>query len=121
MVNEALIAAEELEKEGISLRVIDMHTIKPIDEEIIVKAASETKAIITAEEHSVIGGLARRGSGSCREEMSGKDGDGRYSGSLRSVRQTSGTDGRVSYYSGGYRKSGKGNAVAFPRKSGQVM
>ena len=57
MVNEALIAAEELEKEGISLRVIDMHTIKPIDEEIIVKAASETKAIITAEEHSVIGGL----------------------------------------------------------------
>ena len=50
-------AAEELEKEGISLRVIDMHTIKPIDEEIIVKAASETKAIITAEEHSVIGGL----------------------------------------------------------------
>lgn len=57
MVNEALIAAEKLEKEGISLRVIDMHTIKPIDEEIIVKAASETKAIITAEEHSVIGGL----------------------------------------------------------------
>ena len=57
MVNEAIIAAEALEKEGISLRVIDMHTIKPIDEEIIVKAAKEMKGIITAEEHSVIGGL----------------------------------------------------------------
>ena len=57
MVNEAQIAAEELEKEGISVRIIDMHTIKPIDEEIIIKAAQETKSIITAEEHSVIGGL----------------------------------------------------------------
>ena len=57
MVNEAVMAAEELEKEGISVRIIDMHTIKPIDEEIIMKAAAETKAIITAEEHSVIGGL----------------------------------------------------------------
>lgn len=57
MVNEALMAAEELGKDGISVRVIDMHTIKPLDEDIIVKAASETKAIITAEEHSVIGGL----------------------------------------------------------------
>lgn len=57
MVNEALIAAEALEKEGISLRVIDMHTIKPIDKEIIIKAAKETKGIVTAEEHTVIGGL----------------------------------------------------------------
>ena len=57
MVSEALAAAEELAGEGISVRVIDMHTIKPIDEDIIVKAATETKAIITAEEHSVIGGL----------------------------------------------------------------
>lgn len=57
MVNEALMAAEELEKDGIGVRVIDMHTIKPLDEDIIVKAASETKAVITAEEHSVIGGL----------------------------------------------------------------
>ena len=57
MVNEAMMAAEELEKEGISIRIIDMHTIKPIDEEIIIKAAQETKSIITAEEHSVIGGL----------------------------------------------------------------
>ncbi|MEL7655055.1 MAG: transketolase family protein [Bacillota bacterium] len=57
MVNEAMIAAETLEKEGISLRVIDIHTIKPIDKEIIIKAAKETKGIVTAEEHSVLGGL----------------------------------------------------------------
>ena len=57
MVNEALIAAENLKAEGISARVINMATIKPIDKEIIVKAASETGAIVTAEEHSIIGGL----------------------------------------------------------------
>ena len=58
MVNEAMIAAETLEKEdGLSVRVIDMHTIKPLDEEIIIKAAKETGKIITAEEHSIIGGL----------------------------------------------------------------
>lgn len=57
MVNEAVIAAEELAADGIDVRVIDIHTIKPIDEEIIIKAAQETKAIVTAEEHSVIGGL----------------------------------------------------------------
>ena len=57
MVNEALMAADQLAAEGIAARVIDMHTIKPLDEDIIVKAASETGAIVTAEEHSVIGGL----------------------------------------------------------------
>lgn len=57
MVNEAVIAAEALAGEGIDARVIDIHTIKPIDEDIIIKAAQETKAIVTAEEHSVIGGL----------------------------------------------------------------
>lgn len=57
MVNEAVIAAEVLAGEGIDARVIDIHTIKPIDEDIIIKAAQETKAIVTAEEHSVIGGL----------------------------------------------------------------
>ena len=57
MVNEALAAAEALASEGIGVRVIDMHTIKPIDKEIIIKAASETKGIITAEEHTVLGGL----------------------------------------------------------------
>lgn len=57
MVNEALQAAEILKGEGIDLRVIDMHTIKPLDEEIIIKAAKETKGIVTCEEHSIIGGL----------------------------------------------------------------
>lgn len=57
MVNEARMAAETLENEGISARVINIHTIKPIDKEIICKAARETGVIVTAEEHSIIGGL----------------------------------------------------------------
>lgn len=57
MVYEALKASEILETEGIKARVVNIHTIKPIDEEIIVKAAKETGAIVTAEEHSIIGGL----------------------------------------------------------------
>ncbi len=57
MVNEALIAAEELKAEGINARVINIHTIKPLDEEIILKAAKECGCIVTAEEHSIIGGL----------------------------------------------------------------
>lgn len=57
MVQEALKARKLLEEEGISARVIDMHTIKPIDREIILRAAKETGAIVTAEEHNVIGGL----------------------------------------------------------------
>ena len=57
MVNEALIAAETLANEGISVRVINMHTIKPLDEEIVLAAAKECCTIITAEEHSIIGGL----------------------------------------------------------------
>lgn len=57
MVYEALQASEMLQQEGIKTRVINIHTIKPIDEEIIVKAAKETGAIVTAEEHNVIGGL----------------------------------------------------------------
>lgn len=57
MVYEAVKAAETLEAEGIHARVINIHTIKPIDKEIIEKAAKETGVIVTAEEHSVIGGL----------------------------------------------------------------
>ncbi|HHZ02811.1 MAG TPA: transketolase family protein [Tissierellia bacterium] len=57
MVQQSLIAADMLKEEGISARVINIHTIKPIDREIIIKAAKETKAIVTAEEHSIIGGL----------------------------------------------------------------
>ncbi|MDD6991667.1 MAG: transketolase family protein [Oscillospiraceae bacterium] len=57
MVNEAMKAAETLAAEGINARVINIHTIKPLDKDIICKAACETGVIVTAEEHSVIGGL----------------------------------------------------------------
>ncbi len=57
MVSEALKAKEELEQKGINIRVVDIHTIKPIDKELIVKCAKETKRIITIEDHSIIGGL----------------------------------------------------------------
>jgi transketolase len=57
MTAQALAAADLLKKEGISARVVHIATIKPLDEELIVKAARETGAIVTAEEHSVIGGL----------------------------------------------------------------
>lgn len=57
MVGEARKAADMLAEKGISARVINMHTIKPIDKDIICKAAKETGVIVTAEEHSVIGGL----------------------------------------------------------------
>lgn len=57
MVNEAVEACEALKSEGINVRVVNMSTIKPIDRELIVAAAKETGAIITAEEHSIIGGL----------------------------------------------------------------
>lgn len=56
-VNESLIAAEKLSKEGINAKVINIHTIKPIDEDLIVKVAKECGKVVTVEEHSVIGGL----------------------------------------------------------------
>lgn len=56
-VGFALEAAESLAKDGIDARVINIHTIKPIDKDIIIKAAKETKKLFTVEEHSVIGGL----------------------------------------------------------------
>ena len=57
MVYEAIVAAEELAKEGISARVINMATIKPLDEEMVLAAAADCGKIITCEEHSIIGGL----------------------------------------------------------------
>jgi transketolase central region len=57
VVAEAIKAKEELENRGINIRVLDMHTIKPIDKEQIVKCAKETKRIITIEDHNIIGGL----------------------------------------------------------------
>ncbi len=57
LVWEALIAAEKLEKQGISAEVINIHTIKPLDEEAILKSVAKTGCIVTAEEHNVLGGL----------------------------------------------------------------
>ncbi|MGI6587228.1 MAG: transketolase family protein [Peptococcia bacterium] len=57
MVAESLQAAEELAEEGLTVRVINMATIKPLDQEAVLRAAKETGAIVTAEEHSIIGGL----------------------------------------------------------------
>lgn len=57
IVKDALEAVKELEAQGINARLINIHTIKPIDEDIIVKAAKETGRIVTVEEHNVVGGL----------------------------------------------------------------
>ena len=56
-VSEALKAQEQLKQKGIEVRVVDVHTIKPIDKEIIIKCAKETKKLISIEDHNVIGGL----------------------------------------------------------------
>ena len=56
-VSETLAAAEKLAEDGIDAKVINIHTIKPLDEELVVKAAKETGKVVTVEEHSVIGGL----------------------------------------------------------------
>ena len=57
VVPEAIKAKEELEKQGINIRVVDIHTIKPIDKEIIIKCAKETKKLVSIEDHNIIGGL----------------------------------------------------------------
>lgn len=56
-MNSALEAAEKLAEDGIQAKVINIHTIKPLDEELVVAAAKETGKVVTVEEHSVIGGL----------------------------------------------------------------
>ena len=63
LVWEALIAAEALEAKGISAEVINIHTIKPLDEEAILKSVAKTKCIVTAEEHNILGGLGESISG----------------------------------------------------------
>jgi transketolase len=60
LVAQAILASEALEAEGISARVLDMHTVKPLDRDAIARAAGETKAIVVAEEHLVDGGLGVR-------------------------------------------------------------
>ena len=71
LVHNAIEAANELEKQGISVRVVDMYSIKPIDRELIVKCAKETGAIVTAEEHNIFGGL-----GSAVSEVLAQEGIG---------------------------------------------
>ena len=56
-VSEAIKAQEELEKQGIHIRVVDVHTIKPIDKDMIIKCAKETAKLVSVEDHSIIGGL----------------------------------------------------------------
>lgn len=57
MVDQAVDAAEKLSKQGVSTRVVDMHTIKPLDKKLVLRCIRDTNAIVTVEEHSVIGGL----------------------------------------------------------------
>ncbi len=68
MVSRALEAVRQLEKEGVDARLVNLHTLKPIDREIIVKAAKETGRIVTVEEHNVIGGLGDAVAGVLCEE-----------------------------------------------------
>ena len=72
VVPEAIKAKEELEKEGINVRVIDIHTIKPIDEELVIKCAKETKKLISIEDHNIIGGLRKRNFRSSNRKISCK-------------------------------------------------
>jgi transketolase len=57
MVGRGLLAAEKLAEEGTDARVLEIHTLKPLDKDLILQAAGETEALVTAEEHSIIGGL----------------------------------------------------------------
>ena len=69
MVNEALVAAEELAKDGINAMVINMATIKPLDEELVIAAAKKCGKVITCEEHSIIGGLGEAVCGVLSEKL----------------------------------------------------
>ena len=69
MVGEAIKAGEELRSEGINARVINMSTIKPLDEELVLKAAEECGKIVTCEEHSIIGGLGEAVSALLSEKL----------------------------------------------------
>jgi transketolase len=71
MVDQALDAAETLALERVSARVVDMHTVKPLDEKLVLRCARETNVVVTMEEHSVIGGL-----GSAVSEVLAESGSG---------------------------------------------
>lgn len=69
MVSQGLLAAEMLKREGVSARVIHMPTVKPLDTGILIRAAEETRGIVTAEEHSIIGGLGEAVAGALSETV----------------------------------------------------
>ena len=71
-VPEAIKAKAELEKQGVNIRVVDIHTIKPIDKDMIIKCAKETKKLISIEDHSIIGGLGSAISEALTEEEPAK-------------------------------------------------
>ena len=81
MVNEAIEAAKALADEGISAEVINIHTIKPLDKEAIIRSAAKTGAVVTAEEHSIIGGLR----GSLRERQACTRGQARRQRRFRQI------------------------------------
>ena len=83
MVDEALKAQEQLASEGISAKVIDMFTWKPLDEQLILDSAKECGAIVTAENHQVKCGLGSAVCERCHPEQPGSDGDGRRRRPLR--------------------------------------
>ena len=85
MVNEAVEAAKALADEGISAEVIYIHTIKPLDKEAIIRSAAKTGAVVTAEEHSIIGGLGGAVAGSLRERQARARGQARRQRRFRQI------------------------------------
>ena len=115
-VNESLEAAKMLEADGISAQVINIHTIKPLDTELVVSAAKKTGKVVTVEEHSIIGGLGR----DAFRAVSHKDVAHRHDGHLRRVRpggQAAGEvrPGRSRHLRKGKGVSAVGSSLAPPR------
>lgn len=71
-VHDALLAADNLEKQGIKSRVVNLHTVKPIDKELVLESARKTKVVITVETHNIIGGLGEAISGVLAENLNEK-------------------------------------------------
>lgn len=99
VINEALTAADVLKNEGISLKVINMPTVKPVDEELILSTASTTRALITLEEHSIHGGLGSvvaevlaKGGISTKFARMGLDGCAKGCGNRKDMREINGID-----------------------------
>lgn len=77
LVSKSMEAAKLLEQEGISVRVVDMYSVKPIDKQLIIDCCKQTGAIVTAEEHNIIGGLGfgcSRSNGAKRMQRTGGNG-----------------------------------------------